>query len=126
MYDHIGIHVKDIAASARFYEAALAPLGYGLCSRDDTSASFGPPDQPALYLNLAERAPGPGTHVALRAKHRRDVRRFHESGLAAGGRDNGTPGVRAAYGPDYYAAFLTDPDGNNVEAVCMTAEQQQS
>jgi catechol 2,3-dioxygenase-like lactoylglutathione lyase family enzyme len=119
MYDHIGIHVEDLEASVLFYEAALTPLGYRLCSRDETSASFGPPDAPALYLYSAKRPSGPGTHLALSARDRRAVRDFYERGRAAGGKDHGAPGVRADYAPSYYAAFLLDPDGNNVEAVCL-------
>jgi catechol 2,3-dioxygenase-like lactoylglutathione lyase family enzyme len=116
MYDHIGIKVNDLAASVRFYEQALAPLGHVLCCRDETSAAFGPPDAPALWLYLAAGAAA-GVHVALRAADRAAVDRFHAGGLAAGGRDHGRPGARADYSPTYYAAFLLDPDGHNVEAV---------
>ena len=116
MYDHIGLKVKDVGASARFYKAALAALGHELCSRDDASATFGPRGEPALYL--ATGAVGPRVHVALRAPDRTAVDRFHADGLKAGGRDHGRPSLRADYGPTYYAAFLLDPDGNNVEAVC--------
>ena len=119
MYDHIGLKVKDMDASVRFYGAALAPLGYALCSRDASGAGFGPPGAPALWLLPADGAATPGTHVALRATDRRAVDRFHESGVRAGGRDNGAPGLRPEYAPAYYAAFLVDPDGNNVEAVCL-------
>jgi catechol 2,3-dioxygenase-like lactoylglutathione lyase family enzyme len=122
MYDHIGLHVRDLSASGRFYAAALAPLGYVSCSSDDTSQSFGPPGSPALYLYLSERSTGPGTHVALRAKDRASVLQFHERGLEAGGKDHGPPGIRADYASNYFAAFLLDPDGNNVEAVCMTGK----
>jgi catechol 2,3-dioxygenase-like lactoylglutathione lyase family enzyme len=119
MYDHIGLHVKNLAASVAFYEAALAPFGYELCSRDETSAGFGPPQQPALWLYASKAAST--AHVAFKAKDRRTVDRFHQRGAAAGGRDNGAPGLRADYAPTYYAAFLIDPDGHNVEAVCMEA-----
>ena len=118
MYDHIGLKVKNVPASVRFYQAAVATLGCELCSSDESSASFGPRGAPALYLGKG--AAGPGVHVALRAADRAAVDRFHAAGLKAGGRDNGGPGLRADYGPTYYAAFLLDPDGNNVEAVCMT------
>ena len=118
MYDHIGLRVKDLDASVRFYTAALAPLGHVLCSRDDTGAGFGPKDAPALWLYPAAGPAGPGAHVALQARARAAVDRFHRAGLEAGGRDHGRPGVRADYSPKYYAAFLLDPDGNNVEAVC--------
>jgi len=117
MYDHIGLTVTDLAASVRFYQRALGALGFELCSRDETSAGFGPPGQPALFLSRGERRTGPGAHIAFAAKDRAAVARFHAKGLAAGGRDNGAPGPRADYSPTYYAAFLLDPDGNNVEAV---------
>jgi len=119
MYDHIGLKVKDLAASVRFYEGALAPLGHVLCSRDDAGAGFGPRNAPALWLYLAKRVAGSGVHVAFGAADRAAVDRFHQAGLKAGGRDNGAPGLRADYSPSYYAAFLLDPDGNNVEAVCL-------
>jgi catechol 2,3-dioxygenase-like lactoylglutathione lyase family enzyme len=119
MYDHIGLKVKDVAASVRFYKAALAPLGYGLCSQDASGAGFGPPNAPALWLQLAESGKSAGTHVAFRAADHAAVDRFYQEGLKAGGRDNGKPGLRADYSPTYYAAFLIDPDGNNIEAVCL-------
>jgi catechol 2,3-dioxygenase-like lactoylglutathione lyase family enzyme len=119
MYDHIGLRVKDLEASLRFYEAALAPLDHVLGSRDEQGAGFGPAGAPALWLHLAPDAAGKGAHVAFRAATRSAVTRFHAAGLGAGGRDNGAPGPRPDYGPTYYAAFLIDPDGNNVEAVCL-------
>lgn len=119
MYDHIGVKVKDIEASVRFYAAALAPLGHAPCARDHACASFGPEGAPALYLHAGDGPSGPGVHIALRAADHAAVDRFYREGLSAGGRDNGEPGVRADYGPTYYAAFLYDPDGNNLEAVCL-------
>jgi catechol 2,3-dioxygenase-like lactoylglutathione lyase family enzyme len=119
MYDHIGLKVKDVDASVRFYENALKAFGYVLCSRDESGAGFGPRGEPALWLYFQGKGPaGPGTHVAFRAADRAAVDRFYEGGLAGGGRDNGRPGLRVDYSPTYYAAFLFDPDGNNVEAVC--------
>jgi catechol 2,3-dioxygenase-like lactoylglutathione lyase family enzyme len=120
MYDHIGIKVKDLGASVRFYSAALAPLGFVLCSQDESSAGFGPAGSPALWIGVG-KYPTNATHIALRAPNRRSVELFHGKGLAAGGGDNGGPGLRSDYSPTYYAAFLIDPDGNNVEAVYMGA-----
>jgi catechol 2,3-dioxygenase-like lactoylglutathione lyase family enzyme len=117
MYDHIGLKVKKLDASVRFYEAALKPLGYVLCSRDDNGAGFGPKGEPALWLYASKNA-NAGAHVAFRAPGHAAVEKFHAEGLKAGGRDNGGAGPRADYSPTYYAAFLIDPDGNNVEAVC--------
>jgi catechol 2,3-dioxygenase-like lactoylglutathione lyase family enzyme len=114
MYDHIGLKVKDIEASIRFYEAALAPLGF---VRD--GSGFGPKGAPALWL-YEGGGKNSGTHVAFAAKDHGAVDRFHKAGVKAGGKDNGAPGLRADYSPTYYAAFLVDPDGNNVEAVCMS------
>ena len=121
MYDHIGLKVKDLAASRRFYEAALAPLGHVPGPHDDSYAGIGPADAPALWLYAAKgakSAKGPDTHLAFRAPDHKAVAAFHKAGLKAGGTDNGGAGPRADYSPTYYAAFLIDPDGNNVEAVC--------
>ncbi|MBI3370763.1 MAG: VOC family protein [Betaproteobacteria bacterium] len=119
MYDHIGLKVNDMDASVRFYASALAPLGHVLCSREKSYAGFGPKGKPALWLHLSKGSTGSGAHVALRAADHAAVDRFHKQGLKAGGRDNGKPGLRADYSPKYYAAFLIDPDGNNIEAVCL-------
>ena len=120
MFDHIGLKVRDLDAAVRFYTAALGPLGHVLCSRDETSAGFGPEGAPALWLYLDPKAAKIGTHVAFTAKAKAAVGKFHAAGLEAGGSDHGQPGIRADYAANYYAAFLRDPDGNNVEAVCMT------
>lgn len=121
MYDHLGLHVRDLDASVRFYEAALAPLGHVVGSRDASGAGLGPSGAPALWLHRTEGASGRGAHVAFRAGSRAAVAEFHAAALAAGGRDNGAPGPRPDYGPTYFAAFVIDPDGNNCEAVCLMA-----
>ena len=118
MLDHIFLTVTDTTRSVAFYTAALAPLGFELCSRDNSGAGFGPKGAPALWLHLHEGERATGAHVAFRGKDHDAVKQFHAEGLKAGGRDNGGAGPRADYSPTYYAAFLIDPDGNNVEAVC--------
>ena len=119
MFDHIGLQVANLERSARFYGAVLAPLGHEAGGRDGTSAGFGPRGAPALWL-YASPEPGRGTtHLAFVAESRDAVAGFHEAGLNAGGADNGSPGLRESYAPNYYAAFLIDPDGNNIEAVCL-------
>lgn len=119
MYDHVGLHVKDLAVSVRFYKAALGGLGHVLCSQDASGAGFGPEGAPSLWLYADKGTKAPGVHVAFAANDRASVDKFYKDGIKAGGGDNGKPGVRADYGAKYYAAFLIDPDGNNVEAVCM-------
>jgi catechol 2,3-dioxygenase-like lactoylglutathione lyase family enzyme len=121
MLDHVGLNVADYASSRRFYEQALAPLGWRVVMGGDEwkGAGFGTDDKPVFWI--VEREPaGPGTHVAFRAADRGFVDAFFEAALAAGGADNGGPGIREHYHPGYYAAFVLDPDGNNVEAVCHT------
>jgi catechol 2,3-dioxygenase-like lactoylglutathione lyase family enzyme len=118
MYDHIGLKVKDLDASVRFYTAALAPLGYVLCSHDQSGAGFGPKGEPALWLYPHKGPAIAGAHIAFRAPDHAAIAKFHSAGAKAGGRDNGAAGPRADYSPTYFAAFLIDPDGNNVEAVC--------
>jgi catechol 2,3-dioxygenase-like lactoylglutathione lyase family enzyme len=118
MYDHVGLKVKNMEASVNFYRAALEPFGHVLCSQDDSGASFGPPNQPDLWLYPAKGAVATAAHVAFKVSDRALVNRFHKQGLQSGGRDNGGPGIRADYGPKYYAAYLLDPDGHNIEAVC--------
>jgi catechol 2,3-dioxygenase-like lactoylglutathione lyase family enzyme len=119
MFDHIGLKVKDIDASVRFYAAALGPLGYEITSQDETVAGFGAKDGSSLWLYADAKLAHSLVHVAFSAGERSSVDAFHREGLRARGRDNGAPGLRRDYSPNYYAAFLYDPDGNNIEAVCL-------
>jgi catechol 2,3-dioxygenase-like lactoylglutathione lyase family enzyme len=119
MFDHIGLKVSDLAASIAFYRRTLAALGFELVSSGEGYAGFGPPGEPGLWLHENQGGAGQGTHLAFRAPDRKSVQAFHTDGLAAGGLDNGAPGLRIDYSPGYYAAFLIDLDGNNVEAVCF-------
>jgi catechol 2,3-dioxygenase-like lactoylglutathione lyase family enzyme len=119
MFDHVGLNVKDYPASRAFYEAALAPLGYKvvLAFDEHKAVGFGTADKPEFWV--VEREPlGTGTHVAFACGDRATVDAFYEAAVAAGGTDNGPPGVREHYHPTYYGAFVHDLDGNNVEAVC--------
>ena len=119
MIDHIGIQVTDLDASVAFYTRALAPLGYVLVMRFEQVAGFGVDGKPDFWIGKA--APGHGLHIAFRARGRAEVRAFHEAAIAAGGTDNGPPGVREIYHPNYYGAFVRDLDGHNIEAVCHDA-----
>lgn len=123
MIDHLALDVTDIARSRAFYAAALAPLGYTVVAEERDGAAtvvmFGI-GEPEFVIADKER-PGQGNHVAFRAETRAQVDAFHKAALAAGGLDNGGAGVREHYGPSYYAAFVLDPDGFNIEAVCHTA-----
>ena len=120
MIDHIGISVSDLERSVAFYTKALAPLGYTLIKKyDGMAAGFGVGGKPDFWIGKGEVKSH--THVALLAKGRAAVRDFHTAALAAGGKDNGAPGVRAHYHENYYGAFVHDPDGHNIEAVCHDA-----
>jgi catechol 2,3-dioxygenase-like lactoylglutathione lyase family enzyme len=121
MLDHLGLEVADYDRSKAFYEQALAPLGIGLVMEPVPGAcGFGEHGMPYFWIGRRGRAPQTGVHVAFSASSREIVDAFHEAALAAGATDNGGPGVREIYHPDYYGAFVLDPDGNNVEAVCHT------
>jgi catechol 2,3-dioxygenase-like lactoylglutathione lyase family enzyme len=125
MIDHVGFAVADADRSRLFYQAALAPLGIVLImtvtpeqtQAGGTAHGFGRDGKPFFWIGDNEHV-GEGTHVAFAVATRAEVEAFHAAALAAGGRDNGGPGLRLHYGPDYYAAFVFDPDGNNIEAVC--------
>jgi len=119
MFEHIGFKVKDLDASVRFYTAALGPLGYEVTFQDESNAVFGARGTYSLWLHPDAKLAHSLLHIAFTAGDRAAVDAFYRTGLNTGGRDNGSPGVRKDYSPNYYAAFLFDPDGNNVEAVCL-------
>lgn len=124
MLDHVGFAVRDAEVSRRFYEQALAPLGITLLmtatpeqtEAGGTAHGFGSGGNPYFWIGDNEQV-GQGTHVAFKAVSRAAVDAFHRAALAAGGTDHGAPGPRPQYGPNYYAAFVLDPDGMNIEAV---------
>lgn len=126
MINHVSIGVRDLARSRQFYDAALTPLGYTCLSKDASSLGYGR-DAVALWIGAADRpvAPDDGSnlHFCFTAPTRQSVNRFHAAALKAGGRDNGKPGLRADYGPNYYAAFVVDPDGYRIEAYCGELER---
>ena len=126
--DHIGLSVSDFAAAKAFYTAALSPLGISVqmeVSKEVTggvdAAGFGAAGKPFFWVAGAGKATPP-LHVAFAASNRAEVDAFYKAAIAAGGKDNGAPGIRAHYHPNYYGAFVLDADGNNVEAVCHTPE----
>ena len=115
-YAHIGLPVADLAKSKSFYEAVLAPLGLALIREKEDSVHFGKDGRTVFYVHTKKAPPGP-THIAFEAQSKEQVDEFFTAGLSAGGTDNGAPGIRENYSPTYYAAFLLDPDGHNVETV---------
>ena len=132
MIDHLGIAVGDLARATEFFLNALLPLGHGIVMEvsaaetgDGASVGFGPPGKdsdfqsgkPSFWISEGMRLSGP-IHVAFVAPSRAGVDAFYRAALAAGGKDNGPPGLRPHYHTNYYAAFVLDPDGNNIEAVC--------
>jgi catechol 2,3-dioxygenase-like lactoylglutathione lyase family enzyme len=118
LIDHVHLRVSDLAASRRFYEAALGALGLELETAEDGHFYL---DE--LYVSADGPPPTRGLHLAFQAADRAAVERFHSAAIAAGGRDNGAPGLRD-YAPGYFAAFVLDPDGNNIEAVVHETERR--
>ena len=116
MIDHVAFYVSDLDASRRFYEQALAPLGYSLAFETEGMVAFGLEGYPRLAVRVG-KDPSTTGHVAIEAENRETVDSFFAAAIGAGGTDNGAPGLREHYHPTYYAAFVHDPDGNNVEAV---------
>ena len=127
MIDHIGFAVSDIDRSKAFYQSALKPLGVGLLfeltpeeTGGDAHAGFGANGKAFFWIGTGKKPRG-GTHVAFIAQTPGEVDAFYRAATGAGGRDNGAPGPRPHYHKNYYGAFVLDPDGNNVEAVCHRA-----
>lgn len=119
MLDHVSVPVRDLAASTRFYELALAPLGYARMMEKPGTIGFGK-KYPDFWLNERPEmkdAPNNGSHVCFRTPEKDHVDRFHAAALSGGGRSAGAPGLRPQYHETYYAAFIIDPDGNRIEAV---------
>ena len=120
LLDHISIRVSDYDRSKQFYSAALAPLGYKLLFEHPISgAGFGRAGKPDFWIKQGTVCPS--LHIAFVSDDRATVDAFHKAALAASGRDNGRPGLRSEYHPAYYGAFVLDPDGYNIEAVCHEA-----
>jgi catechol 2,3-dioxygenase-like lactoylglutathione lyase family enzyme len=117
MLDHLIIRVRDYAASRAFYERSLEPLGYRVIFEMDDACGFGILEKPDFFIKQGE-AFSPPVHIAFTSRDRGAVDAFHAAALAAGGTDNGAPGLRTHYHPNYYGAFVLDPDGHNIEAVC--------
>jgi catechol 2,3-dioxygenase-like lactoylglutathione lyase family enzyme len=116
MIDHVNLPVSDLQASRAFYERCLQALGYRLFMEDGEAIGFGVNSWG--FGIVAATTSCPAMHIAFKAVGRGDVDRFFEAAIAAGGKPNGRPGLRPRYHKDYYAAFVLDPDGHNVEAVC--------
>ncbi len=124
MIDHIGVAVADMDRARAFYTSALEPLGVGLvmevsaeATGGDAHAGFGADNKAFFWIGTGAKPKG-GTHLAFAVGTRAEVDAFYRAAIAAGGRDNGAPGLRPEYHPHYYGAFVFDPDGNNIEAVC--------
>ena len=128
MLDHTGMTVGDLARSKAFYVRALSPLGIGVImevtpeeSGSEAHVGFGIERKPYFWIGSGSRRSGP-VHYAFTARSRAEVDAFYRAALGAGGKDNGAPGLRPHYHANYYGAFVLDPDGNNIEAVCHSPE----
>jgi len=115
MLDHIGLAVSDVAESKRFFQSALAPLGYKVLMDFGEAVGLGD-SRPDFWI--AKGAASAKSHIAFAAANRTMVKAFYDAAIAAGGKDNGAPGLRPHYHANYYGAFVFDPDGHNIEAVC--------
>lgn len=121
MFDHVGLGVKNLAASKEFFVKALAPLGAAVVMEGPYGVGFGKRQKPSLWLHETTIEPAP-LHIAIAAESRAEVDAFYKAAIAAGAKDNGPPGLRPHYHANYYGAFVIGPDGHNVEAVCHRSE----
>lgn len=119
--DHVGVAVRDYARSRDFYRRTLKPLGIEVVIEGDGWSMLGKDGKPEFWFGAHGIPPGP-IHLAFVAENRDQVRAFHRAALAAGAKDNGAPGIRAHYHPNYYGAYVFDPEGHNIEAVCHKPE----
>jgi len=117
MIDHASVNVRDLDAARRFYLRALEPVGMSVVEEADGFVGFG--SEKGFHFGIWERGPVGGAHVAFACENWRTVDAFYEAAMEAGGKDNGAPGLRPHYHENYYAAFVHDLDGNNIEAVCQ-------
>jgi catechol 2,3-dioxygenase-like lactoylglutathione lyase family enzyme len=123
MLDHVTVGIENIERSLRFYDSALQPLGITRLYGDGNRfAGYGVAPKAFFWIGIRNYSPT-GSHIAFAADNRAAVDRFYEAAIAAGAKDNGAPGLRPHYDPDYYGAFVLDPDGHNIEAVCRKPEK---
>jgi len=122
MIDHLTLRVADYGRSAKFYAEALAPLGYEKIMEFEGFVGLGAGGKPDFWLAKSGEGARPQMHIAFAARTHKDVDRFYEAAIKAGGRDNGKPGPRKEYHEHYYGAFVLDPDGHNIEACCHKPE----
>lgn len=121
MFDHVGLGVTNLAESKAFFLKALHPLGVEVAMEGPYGVGMGQNRKPSLWLFETKEQPAP-LHLAFVAESRKQVEEFYKAAIAAGGKDNGAPGLRPHYHPNYYGAFVIGPDGHNVEAVCHKPE----
>lgn len=121
--DHVSLAVRGFARAKKFYEAALGAIGMKINMAFDTAFGMGSKKQLIFWIAKDAKASG-GAHHAFRVQYREEVHAFYDAALKAGGKDNGPPGLRPNYGPDYYAAFVHDPEGNNIEVVCYAKAEK--